>query len=114
MLPKIHRLRADKDFKNIFKNGELSENQFFRIKFLKNQKKFSRFGFIISTKIAKKSTLRNLLKRRLRAAVRFFLKDIKISFDIAVWPKTNSISASYKDLFESLKNLLTKNGILSL
>ena len=62
MLPEINRLKSDEDFKNVFKNGKTLENQFFRIKFLKNQKNFSRFGFIISARILKKATARNILK----------------------------------------------------
>ncbi len=106
MLPKVNRLQSDKDFKNIFKNGKTSENQFFRVKFLKNQKNFSRFGFVISVKLLKKSTLRNTLKRRLRAICGSLLKDLKSDLDIVIWPKTSSVSLSYGDLAAYLKQLI--------
>jgi len=107
MLPIINRLKSSEDFKNVFKNGKTSENQFFRVKFLKNQKKFSRFGFIISAKLLRKAVQRNVLKRRLRAICRSLLKDSKSNFDIVIWPKKNSTSLDYRDLANYLYDLLS-------
>ena len=106
MLPKSNRLKSDEDFKNVFKNGKTSENQFFRVKFLKNQKNLSRFGFIISTKLLKKAVSRNIFKRRLRVICRSLLQDLKSNFDIVIWPKTNSISLNYRDLADYLRELM--------
>ena len=113
MLPIINRLKSSEDFKNVFKNGKTSENQFFRIKFLKNRKNFSRFGFIISTKLLKKATARNFLKRRLRMICKPLLKDLKSGFDIVIWPKINSTSLNYKNLTDSLRELMIKNDFIS-
>ena len=107
MLSKFNRLKSDKDFKNVFKNGKTLENQFFRVKFLKNRQGFSRFGFIISAKLLKKATARNVLKRRLRAISRTLIKDLKSNYDIVIWPKTNSTSAYYKELASNLHDLLS-------
>ena len=107
MLPAINRLKSDKDFKNIFKSGRTLENQFLRVKFLKNHKNISRFGFIVSTKISKRANIRNTLKRRLRAIVISLIKDFKTGFDIVIWPKTASTTLDYKDLFENLYNLIS-------
>jgi len=68
MLPEENRLKSNDDFEKIFKYGKISENEFMKIKFLKNFKKHSRFGFIVSNKFAPKAAVRNLFKRRLRAA----------------------------------------------
>ena len=113
MLPKTNRLKSDKDFRNVFKNGKTSENQFFRVKFLKNQKNFSRFGFIISAKLLKKATARNVLKRRLRMVCKPLLKDLKYGFDIVIWPKTSSISLNYKDLTDYLRELIILTKIIN-
>ena len=108
MLPKINRLKSDRDFRNVFKNGGTLENQLFRVKYLKNQKNASRFGFIISAKISKKATIRNFLKRRLRAVSRYLIKDLKPGFDIVVWPKKISITADYDNLAHRLQDLINK------
>ena len=107
MLPEINRLKSDRNFKNVFKNGKTLENRFFRVKFLKNHKNFSRFGFIISAKLLKKATQRNTLKRRLRAICRFLIRDLKSNFDIVIWPKADSTSLNYKELTNNLYDLLS-------
>lgn len=108
MLSKINRLKYDRDFRNVFRNGRTLENQFFRIKLLKNKKNASRFGFIISAKVLKKANERNTLKRRLRAISRSLLKDLKTSFDIVVWPKSSSAALNHNDLEGSLTDLIIK------
>lgn len=114
MLPEANRLKSNDDFEKIFKYGKISENEFMKIKFLKNFKKHSRFGFIISNKFAREAVVRNLFKRRLRAAAYFLLKNIKPGFDVAVWPKTALKKFSYQILLNNFKNLLTKNDIISI
>ncbi|MBI4919806.1 ribonuclease P protein component [Candidatus Azambacteria bacterium] len=112
MLPAANRLKSTADFGKIFKYGKVSENEFLRIKFIKNQKGCSRFGFIVSNKFAKKAAERNLIKRRLRAAVGFLLKNVKPGFDVAVWPKAALKKSEYRMLVDNLKNILIKNDIL--
>ena len=113
MLPEANRLKSSDDFKKIFKHGKISENEFIKIKILKNFKKHSRFGFIVSNKFARKAVVRNLFRRRLRAAARFLLKNIKPGFDVVVWPKAVLKKFSYQILLNNFKNLLIKNDILS-
>lgn len=108
MLSKINRLKSDRDFKNVFRNGRTLENRFIRVKFLKNQKNANRFGFIISAKVLKKANERNALKRRLRAISRSLLKDLKPGFDIVVWPKASSAALIHDDLKGSLTDLIIK------
>jgi len=112
MLPEINRLKSKDDFKKIFKYGRISENELMKIKFLKNLSEYSRFGFIVDNKFAKKATVRNLIKRRLRAAVYFLLKNIKPGVDIVIWPKTAFKKVGYQVILSKLKNLLIKNDIL--
>lgn len=108
MLPKVNRLKSDEDFKNIFKNGKGLENQFLRVKFFKNNINHSRFGFVISVKVLKKAVARNILKRRLRNIVGSFIENLKPGLDIVIWPKKNSVSINYKDLRNSLEELINK------
>ncbi len=114
MLPKANRLKFNGDFKKIFKYGKISENEFIKIKFLKNFKQYSQFGFIVSNKFASRAVVRNLFRRRLKAATYFLLKDIKPGFDIAVWPKTALKKINYQTLLNNFKNLLIKNDLLSI
>jgi len=114
MLPEANRLKSSDDFEKIFKYGKISENEFMKIKFFKNFKKHSRFGFVVSNKFARKAAVRNLFRRRLRAAAHFLLKNIKPGFDVVIWPKTALKKFGYQILLNNFKNLLIKNDILSI
>ena len=109
MLKKVYRLTLSRDFKRVFKTGRSFEIDLLKIKMVKNNKNVSRFGFIVSTKIAPKAHDRNLVKRRLRSAVRFLLPNIRPGFDVAVWPKAKAKGTRYRVLADSLKDLFKKS-----
>ena len=112
MLPQKNRLKTDKDFKKVFSEGKTSEGNLIKIKVLKNFKKYSRFGFIISNAFEPKAVSRNLIKRRLRAVVYFLLKNIKPGFDIIIWPKTALKKSTYQSILNNFKDILINNDIL--
>lgn len=112
MLPQKNRLKTDRDFKKVFSEGKASESDLIKIRFLKNFKKYSRFGFIISNTFESKAVSRNLIKRRLRAAVYFLLKNIKPGFDIIIWPKAALKKSTYQLILNNFKNTLINNDIL--
>src|SRR3989344_8314656 len=111
MLKKVYRLTLSRDFKRVFKTGRSFEIDLLKIKMVKNNKNVSRFGFIVSTKIASKAHDRNLVKRRLRSAVRFLLPNIQSGFDVAIWPKAKVKGIEFQVLIDSLKNLFKKSLI---
>jgi ribonuclease P protein component len=67
MLPKINRLTKKKDFDAAFQNGKSKRVGFLILKKAKNNLLENRVGFIVSKKISNKATVRNKVKRRLRA-----------------------------------------------
>lgn len=77
MLPRKNRFNIRKDFLNLKKNGKMINSESFGFLFCKAE--FSRFNYIISTKISKKATERNLIRRRLSEIVRELLLDKNIS-----------------------------------
>ena len=109
MFPKVNRLSSDSDFKRVFKSGRTLENQFFRIKFSKNQKGVNRFGFVVNNKMSKKAVVRNNIKRRLRSICRPLTGSKDNSFDMVVWPKTSSIRLKYIDFSNNLQDLIDKS-----
>jgi len=112
MLPQINRLKLDDDFQKVFRAGKNSENTLIKIKFIKNKKKHSRFGFVISNKLAKRAVARNLIKRRLRFAASALLKNIRPGIDIVIWPKIICVKSDYSHILNALKEILTKNDFL--
>lgn len=92
MLPKIHRITKKKDFDDVFHKGRGVKKGFLFCKISANKMPTHRFGFVVSKKISSKATVRNKVKRRLRAAVAsLFLNDktnaiarLKAHYDIII------------------------------
>jgi len=84
VLSKINRLTKKKDLDLVFKKGTSLKSDFLIFKVLKNNSKKLRVGFIVSKKVANKATVRNKIKRRLRAAVLSELKKNNKSADIII------------------------------
>jgi ribonuclease P protein component len=115
MLPSNNRLKKDKDFELVFKRGEAFNGKFLFLKIRKrNNLEVSRFGLVVGTKISKKATIRNKIKRRLRNVIRKRLGDIKPGFDVIIGAKTGMVDKSYQEIKEELEGLLEKTGVLKL
>lgn len=84
MLAKLNRLTQKKDFDAVFKKGKSLKSSFLIFKELKNNLKEPRIGFVVSKKVSNKATVRNKIKRRLRAAVLTELKKNKKFIDIVI------------------------------
>lgn len=110
MLPKINRLKKEKDFKDVFDKGRGFKQDLLYLKIKNNDLKFSRFGFVISKKVSKKAVVRNKIKRRLREILKAKLPTIKKKIDgiIIVNP---GIDNSFVDLEETINKLFKKAGL---
>lgn len=83
MLARANRLTGAKSFERVKKEGKLFQGQSFAIVVLAREDQGpSRFGFVVSTKISKKATVRNKIKRTLREVVKKDLSKFEKSFDI--------------------------------
>ncbi len=112
MLPKEHRLKKEKDFEKIVKQGESHSDNFLVLKFLKNDLGTSRIGFAVGKKISKKAVVRNKLKRRLREAVKIYLPKLKSDYDLIFFSKKGSEKKEFSELKEMIEKLLEKAKLL--
>ncbi|MAG12131.1 MAG: ribonuclease P protein component [Parcubacteria group bacterium] len=124
MLPKANRLRAEKDIKKVFKKGRRMMTPLFRFQILQTNAEQTRFAVVVSTKVAKRATVRNLIKRRVRESLREILETVPKGYDVVIQARTASITytkakvegqktpperaASYKDVMENMKQLISK------
>lgn len=108
MLPKAYRLRLDKDFARIAKYGQPFYARELGVKILKNNLTVSRFGFIVSTKISKKAVVRNKIKRRLRAIIYTWRKDISVGYDIMILCRPEVKNLDFWQLKDMIYNLLNR------
>jgi ribonuclease P protein component len=112
MLPKSHRLTKEADFQKIFRRGKFVPTPFCHFKFRPNKLKVSRFAFVISNKISKKSVLRHKIKRRLSEIVRLRLKEIKPGIDCLIIAQPPIKNKNYQELKKLIEKNFLKVGLL--
>ncbi|MFA5022315.1 MAG: ribonuclease P protein component [Patescibacteria group bacterium] len=112
MLPARYRLTKDQDFKKINALGRAFFSTYFRVKYLANKLSYSRLAVVVSTKVSKKSTKRNRLKRQLREIIRLNRQKIKAGYDVVVSPSSRALTANYQVLEKNLLDLFTKAKLL--
>ncbi|MCH8741343.1 ribonuclease P protein component [Patescibacteria group bacterium] len=111
-MPKQNRLRKKNDFEKVLKEGRWVKNDFLFLKWTFNNLKVSRFGFVVSRKTSKKSTLRNKIKRRLREIIKRELPKIKKGIDGVFISKSGLEKEEFQQLKETVSKILTKARIL--
>jgi len=111
MLVKANRLAKEADFKRLALKGRFSFGPLFNLKSLPNKLGASRFGIVISAKVSKKATIRNLIKRRMTEAIRLMTEHLKPSLDVMLVVKKEAIDADYKALSQELEKIFKKSAI---
>lgn len=111
MLPKINRLKKNKDFEQVLKRGQFFRQDFLTLKILPNKLKNNRFGFIVSSKVSKKAVLRNKIKRRLRALILSQLNElnkIPVLADIVIIAKPGAERKSFQEFQQAVDKIFKK------
>ena len=109
MIP-IHRLQSAKDFRALFRLGRRRETRLFKLIVLPNRFSYSRFAFIASKIVDKRAVVRNRLRRRCREWIRVhFLPSSGSGMDIAIFFKKDARTATKKEFYNDLANLLQYN-----
>ncbi|MCK6462691.1 MAG: ribonuclease P protein component [Candidatus Pacebacteria bacterium] len=72
----------------------------------------SLFAFVVSSKVSKKATERNKLKRRARNIIRKVLSEVKKGAGIIFFFKVSAKDRTYRELKEEMTNSLKKARIL--
>ena len=83
-LSKQYRLKKDREFKSVFKNGKAFEANFLFIRIKPNGLKVSRFGIAAPSKIFKKAAARNAVKRTVTEALMADMDRIMPGYDVVV------------------------------
>jgi len=104
MLKKIYRLPSY-CFKKIYHKGRTKVGRFVVVKSLRNFEDSSRFGIIISAKVVKKATKRNLIKRRISEIIGQCLDRIHPKADFVIIVKREADFPNLKEEIERLLNV---------
>jgi len=98
MLAFKYRLTKAKDFKKINRLGRSFFSSGLRVKFLANNLGLSRFAIVTSTKVSKKATKRNRVRRQLREIIRLNFAKIKPGYDVIIFVQPQLLGKSYQEL----------------
>jgi ribonuclease P protein component len=112
MLAKKFRLTGDKDFEKIQKEGKVHQSANFGLAYLKRGDETpSRFGFIVSTKIAKDAVDRNRFKRAMSESVRIASIDLVPGFDAVFLAKTSITRVPTSEIMREVRVALKESGL---
>ncbi|MDO8592199.1 MAG: ribonuclease P protein component [bacterium] len=112
MLAKQSRLVKQKDFEKIFQQGRSYYSKLLGIKAMVNEQQENRYGIVISTKVSKKSTERNKLKRQIRHAIKRLDYELAQGMDIIVMALPAISGQGYNTIKSELERILIKLKLL--
>lgn len=112
MLPKINRIKKKKDFEVIFKNSKSFKSSLFIFKIMENSLSLNRFGFVVSQKVSKNATTRNLVRRRLTEVMKAEINKIAIGTDIVIIALPGIEKKTFSDIKEEVVNALVKTRLI--
>jgi ribonuclease P protein component len=107
MLHKLNRLAKTKDVKGALSRGRPFFSPYYTIRYAKVNGVGKRFTVIVSTKVSKKATVRNRLKRLIREYIRLRLSSFKPG-DYAIMVKPSAAKLPPKLLVEEFANVTKK------
>jgi len=113
MLPKKYRLPSFQ-FASVKSHGQLLQSPLFGVLVSPSPREASgevgpRFGFIVSTKISSKATVRNRLRRLLSAALLPLLPYLQPGHDYLVLAKTKLINQPLSVISQAFHEILTSS-----
>lgn len=108
MLAKDNRLKKNKEFDLVFKEGKAVYGGFIGLKVRKNGLNINRFGILLSTKVSKLAVTRNKYKRKIRAIIRQENIKINIGHDCAVIVLPGILNKKYQEIETELQNIFVR------
>jgi ribonuclease P protein component len=112
LLPHLNRLKKKSDFETVFKLGKRIKGEKLFLVYNSNNKKINRYGIVVSSKVSRKATERNRLKRQINESLRKFFEDIKIGYDVIFVAQNNLKGETYEKINFELVVVLIKSGLL--
>lgn len=135
-LPKSHRLKRRREFDQVYRQGRRYPDRHLLVRVspvppaldrqsmplpssasqaraaLDPLAMPSRIAVVVSTKVSKRAVVRNLVRRRIQAALTQLLRCFKPGYWVVITVKPVAVECAYPDLLRELKQLLTKAEVL--
>ncbi len=103
-----HRISGTRRHSQIHREGASAANRLLVIRYLANDLEHSRFAFVVSKRVGN-AVFRNLVKRRLREAVKSC--QVASGWDAVFIARRGVQNATFEDLSRATWNLLRRSGI---
>jgi ribonuclease P protein component len=84
MLPRRHRIAPRSELLATLRRGYAIRGGGLVVRILPTRRPVSRFAFIVSTKVSKKATVRNRLRRQISAAAQALVPRLTVGYDVVV------------------------------
>jgi len=113
VLSKKFRLTKKQDFGRVSRTGKFFGEKFLAIKVVLNNLPVSRFAFIVSLKVSKKSTERNLVRRRMSECVRLKMPEIALGYDVVFFTRAEIVHKNYREIKQAVMEVLRKAKLIN-
>jgi ribonuclease P protein component len=104
-MKKLYRVKDNRDFSTIIKEGKKIKTTAFSVYYLNNSLNYTRVGISVSKKIGN-AVVRSTTRRRIRAVIDTTLNFQDFSLDIIVIARSNILNMSYEELIGCFKEVL--------
>ena len=111
MLARKFRLAGGLATKNVLKRGKLVRGGPVSLRICRNGLAQNRFGFVVSRRVSKQATERNLLKRRAREIVRKKLRILKPGHDVIFIFNESAPKLAWRGLEDEFVKILKSSGL---
>ena len=108
MLAKNNRLKKNKEFDSVFKEGKTAYGSFLGIKVKSNSFNFNRFGVLLGTKVSKSAVIRNKYKRRIKDILKKQNPQLKVGHDGVIIVLPAIVNKDYYKLTNEIKTTFNK------
>ena len=118
-LPKAYRLRRRQDFNLVYRNGKQAGTRHFVVRALRvavacdgNDLPETRLGISVSQKVSKRAVVRNLIKRRIRAAFYQLIPQVHQGWWLVVGVRPTAVECEYGQFLRELEKILRKLEVM--
>ena len=113
-LPQANRLKRWQDFQVVYQQGNRYSSQHLVLRALSvsGGTSASKIGISVSQKVSKKATVRNRIKRQIRAAIGPLLPHLCPGWQIIIAVRPQAAECKSEHFLRELKQLLSKAEIL--
>ncbi|HBH46038.1 MAG: ribonuclease P protein component [Candidatus Jacksonbacteria bacterium RIFOXYC2_FULL_44_29] len=115
MLPKIHRLTKEEDFKRVINKGRSFFIKEFGIKILPTgSAQPTRIGIIVPKKITRTIVRRNRVKRQVRNIFLGLIDNLASGFDLIFFARADFLKLEFVEMNQKISDVLKKMRLLKL